>query len=132
MPQLISSSQSAFVHGHLITNEVLVAHETMNHLNTKRQDKARSMVIKLDMSKTYDKVEWNFLKTVMHIMGLEESLMWLIMNCVQTVTFFILINGEPLGFISPTRGLCQGGPFSSYLFIFCNECLITFLYNTLH
>lgn len=48
----------------------------------------------------------------MRTMGLKERLLRLIMNYVQFVTFFILINGEPQGLISPSRGLCQVDPLS--------------------
>jgi hypothetical protein len=47
------------------------------------------------MAKAYDRVEWNFLKTTLDIMGFPNHLTNIIMNCVTNVTFFILINGQP-------------------------------------
>jgi len=41
----------------LITDNVLVAFETMHHINQKRTGKVGEMDIKLDMSKAYDWVE---------------------------------------------------------------------------
>ena len=41
----------------LITDNVLVAHELMNHINKKRKGKDGEMALKLDMSKAYDRVE---------------------------------------------------------------------------
>lgn len=55
--QLISPSQSAFVPGWLITDDVLMAQKLMHHLNTKRQGESSYMAIKLDVSKAYDRVE---------------------------------------------------------------------------
>ena len=53
------------------------------------------MVLKLDMSKTYDKVEWAFLEKILLKMGFEESWVALVMECITTVTYSIFMNGEP-------------------------------------
>ena len=69
LPTIIKDSQSAFVHGRLITNNVLVAFDTIHHINQKNSGKIRDMALKLDMSKTYDKVEWVFLDKIMENLG---------------------------------------------------------------
>ena len=59
------------------------------------------MAVKMDISQVYDRVEWGFLCTMIVKLGLEEMWVNLAMEIVQTVSFSILINGEPYGFISP-------------------------------
>jgi hypothetical protein len=38
-------------------------------------------------------------------MGFDDRWMRIIMSCISTMTYFILVNGQPLGTIYPYRGL---------------------------
>ena len=54
-------------------------------------------MVKLDMSKAYDRVEWVFLSRIMEKLGFSDQWISLVMACIQTVTYFVLLNGEPHG-----------------------------------
>ena len=62
LQDIINENQSEFVAERLIIDNVLVAHELMNHINNKKKGKWGEMAIKLDMSKAYNCVEWDCLQ----------------------------------------------------------------------
>ena len=90
------------------------------------------MAIKLDMSKTYDRVKWFYLSSIMEKMGFTEHWISLLMLCVKTMTYSILVNGEPKGRIIPSRGIRQGYPLSPFLFLLCTEGLNGLLNQAAH
>ena len=104
-----------------------MAFETMHSIDQRRKGKEAFMAIKLDISKAYNRVEWVYLEVMMKKMGFLEKWISLTMMCVTTVTYSVLINGEPKGRITPLRGLQQGDPISPYLFLLCAEGLTAML-----
>ena len=87
---IIFESQSAFQSDKAISNNILVAYETLHHMKTKNSGKLGFMTLKLDMSKAYDRVEWVFLLKLMEKMGFDSKWIMMISECINTVSYSIL------------------------------------------
>ncbi|KAA3457072.1 reverse transcriptase [Gossypium australe] len=69
LPMCITQNQSAFVPGQMIHDNVLIAHELIHYLRSSKNGPNKGCVVKLDMSKAYDRVEWGFREKVMLKLG---------------------------------------------------------------
>ncbi len=123
LPQIISKSQSAFVPSRLISDSILIAFETLHHLQHMKRGRHGYMALKLDMSKAYGRVEWVFLEKIMLRMGFHSKWVSMVMECVRTVSYYVLVKGDPKGFFHSSRGLRQRDPISLYLFLLCAKGL---------
>lgn len=117
----INASQAGFIPGRSIADNILLASELIKGYSSKHI--SPRCMLKIDLRKAYDSLEWPFLKTMLQELGFPSKFVGWIMKCLNTVSYSILLNGYPSAPIQAKKGLRQGDPMSPFLFALGREYL---------
>lgn len=108
LPDLISLQQTAFIRDRQIAENFIATRELLHHIE--------AVLIKVDFTKAFDSVNWQFLYKVMRARGFPQKWIDWIQTMLQTSSSRVIINGEPSDFFYHLKGLRQGDPLSPMLF----------------
>ncbi|XP_074313958.1 uncharacterized protein LOC141649160 [Silene latifolia] len=125
-PRFISQTQGGFIHGRSIIENILIFQDIIRMYE--KDDISPRCLIKMDLQKAYDTIEWDFLDQMLIALKFPDVFRGWIMQCVSTATYSINLNGNMFGFFKGQRGLRQWDPLSPLLFTICMEYL-TWLLN---
>ncbi|XP_042962753.1 uncharacterized protein LOC122297032 [Carya illinoinensis] len=112
LSRIISPEQGAFLPGRSIFENITLAQEMIHMIN--RKVRGGNVLIKVDIAKAYDSLDWDFLLHVMTSFGFSTRFCELIRQCILTPWFSVVMNGLAKGFFPSGRGLRQ--------VVFANGC----------
>ncbi|XP_060212076.1 uncharacterized protein LOC132639653 [Lycium barbarum] len=118
---IIGPSQSAFMEGRSITDNIIFSHELFKWYNRKRL--SPRCVMKLDLRKAYDAIECCFLKIMMAELGFPYKFIIWIIECISSISYSLVLNEGLEKPVPRKRGIKQGDPMSPYLFVIVMEYL---------
>ncbi|KAJ6776826.1 REVERSE TRANSCRIPTASES [Salix koriyanagi] len=108
LPKIILPFQSGFIPGRRIEDNILLAQEMVQSIDEKTR--GSNVILKLDMMKAYDRIDWTFIIKIMHTFGFCSKMTDMIENCISNCWFSVLLNGETTGYFHGSRGLRQEVP----------------------
>jgi hypothetical protein len=116
LPDYIDHAQAAFVKQRHISSNIIITQEIIHSFQL-RSWKQQAFILKIDLAKAFDRLNWNFIVTALRRLGLSHHFINLVYACISTTTLSVLVNGEPSNHIKPNRGIRQGCPLLPYLFV---------------
>ncbi|XP_042056303.1 uncharacterized protein LOC121800878 [Salvia splendens] len=94
LPLIIAPNQSGFIQGRLLSDNVLLAKEMFHKIW--KGVASPNMVLKLDMEKAYDRVQWPFLLKVLRKMGFSDR--WAqssaILEVKECLNHYMVVSGQ--------------------------------------
>lgn len=121
LPRFIASNQSAFIKDRLLIENFLLASELVKDYH--KEDKAPRCAMKIDISKGFGSVQWQFLMKTLEALGFQMMFIHWIWLCISSASFSVQVNGELAGYFGSKRGLRQGCSVSPNLFVICLNVL---------
>ena len=90
--------------GRRSSDNVIIAQELIHSLK-RRKGREGFMVIKIDLEKAYDRLEWSFVRLVLDHFGFPKNISELILRCISTTSTSILLMAVNLKPSSPQEAL---------------------------
>ncbi|GJW94864.1 RNA-directed DNA polymerase, eukaryota [Tanacetum coccineum] len=120
MLDLISDDQTTFVANPQILDGPFILNELISWCKLK---KVKTMIFKVDFEKAFDYVGWDYLDDVLKSFGFGDKWCSWISSCLNSAKGLVLVNGSPTSEFKFHKGLKQGDPLSSFIFILVMESL---------
>lgn len=78
--------------GRQIHESIAVAQELVGDID--RKVEGGNIILKVDMAKAYDRLEWKFLLRALQAMGFSEGVLDMVYRSISDITYRINVNGE--------------------------------------
>ena len=126
LDSIIGKSQNGFIPGRNINT---CLRSTLDVLSYTEQKQLNAVLIAIDFQKAFDKCEYHVLDKVMKLFGFGPKICHTVQVLFKDINLCTLNNGHSSGYLSPSRGLFQGHPYSPTGFILIIELLAINLKN---
>lgn len=105
MPSIICPTQRASIGSRQILDPILIANEVVEKYRSKKE---KGWIIKLDLVKAFDQVDWEFLENVLVLKGFDDKWIKWINGCIRTQCF----QSSSIADLASSRVIRQGDMIS--------------------
>lgn len=127
LPGLVYRAQSAFVEGRSILDNVLIAFEILCSVKNKRRGKMGDIMLKIDISKANDRVDWTFLRKILSNLGFSIKWVEWMMLCVTSVSYSVLVNDDLVGSDFTGEGFkARRSPIALFVHLVCRGVIVAY------
>ena len=120
LPKIINNDKTGFSKNRFIRGNIRLLDSIINYTDT---EQIPGLLIFVDFEKAFDSVEWSFIEKTLKYYNFGTSLIAWVKLFYTDISSCIQNNGWSSDFFTLSRGVRQGCPLSSYLFILCAEIL---------
>ncbi|XP_039037564.1 uncharacterized protein LOC120174909 [Hibiscus syriacus] len=113
--------QSAFVNERSIVDNTLFAQELVRGYS--RNNISPRCALKIYLQKAFDYLDWEFVRIILHALGLPEKFIGWIWTFITGPSYSIVLNGSLVGYFKGAQGVRQGDPLSPYIFVLAMNVL---------
>ena len=118
---IIDPTQGPFVTDRSIMHNILLCQDLLKQYS--RYNCAANCLIKIELCKSYDTMDWKFLRDMLVALNFLIHFIRIIMAYITSTSYTLMINGYPTPPFQAKRGLRQGDPLSPLLFVIGMEYL---------
>ena len=120
IPKIIHPNQKCSVKGRSIHDGTSLIRDLIEYVN---RNNLPGLIVSLDQTKAYDRVEWDFLFKVLEKFNFGPNFIKMIKTCYNNIQSAVKVNGFVSSFFELSRGIRQGCPISTIIYILVAETL---------
>ena len=120
LPRIIHPNQKCGIKGRSIHDGAALIRDLIEYVNRKH---IPGIIISLDQTKAYDRIEWDFLFKVLRKFNFGPNFIHMIKTCYTNIESCVKLNEFISIYFNLSRGIRQGCPISTLLYILVAETL---------